>query len=193
YPKMYEDYMQKCECSIIRIGKVDYFEDESGMIIINFPTKNHFKYPSRIEWIEMGLKDFSNSYKDHLLKSVAFPKLGTSKGGLNWEQVKPLMEKYLEPLELDITICLDETKEAEGIEKIMLDMFNDTNVDEMSSITRLNSKQKEAIKNKQPYRRFWAIEKTEGIGKKTYKALFEHYYLKAKKGNEYEQISFDFG
>ena len=65
------------------------------MIIVNFPTKWHFKYPSKLEWIDQGLNDFLISYKKQGITSVAFPKLGTSNGGLNWEDVRKLMEKYL--------------------------------------------------------------------------------------------------
>ena len=59
YPDMYKDYVIKCKKGDICTGKVDYFKDSSGIIIVNFPTKIHFKYPSKIEWIESGLKAFA--------------------------------------------------------------------------------------------------------------------------------------
>lgn len=189
YPDMYKDYEIKCKNGLIYVGQVDYYKDASGKTIINFPTKIHFKYPSRIEWVESGLKAFSESYKDSGFNSVAFPKLGTSKGGLDWNQVRPLMEKYLAPLELDVVICLDELREAEGVEKKMLDMFNASSIEALGSIVRLNSKQKEIINKNQPYRRFWEIGRSEGIGKKTYATLFTHFYRKANSDSVNEQVS----
>lgn len=189
YPDMYKDYEAKCKSGEIYVGRVDYYKDASSIIIINFPTKIHFKYPSRIEWVESGLKAFAQSYKDYGFNSVAFPKLGTSKGGLDWNKVKPMMEKYLFPLDLDVVICLDEIKEAEGTEKTMLDMFNASPIDSLAKIARLNSKQKEIINLRQPFRRFWEIGCTEGIGKKTYAALFTYFYNKAISDVVNEQVS----
>ena len=142
-----------------------------------------------MEWIESGLKAFSQSYKEYGFSSVAFPKLGTAKGGLDWNQVQPLMEKYLAPLALDVVICLDELKEAEGIEKIMLEMFNSSSIESLTRIVRLNTKQKEIINVRQPFTRFWEIGRTEGIGKKTYAALFSHFYSRATSDSVNEQVS----
>ncbi len=189
YPDMYQDYERKCKCGDIYVGQVDYYKDASGTIIVNFPTKIHFKFPSRIEWVESGLKAFVESYKNYSFTSIAFPKLGTSRGGLDWALVQPLMEEYLSPLDIDVVICLDETYEAEGIEKTMLDMFNSATIESLTKIVRLNIKQKEILDKRRPYRRFWEIGRTEGIGKKTYAVLFTHFYGKAKSDSINEQIS----
>jgi len=83
--------------------------------ILNFATKVYWRNPSKIEWIERGLYNFCkkdyefngkkykyydlgpNTWKE-AMKSIAWPKLGCSNGGLKWEDVKPLMIKYLDPL-----------------------------------------------------------------------------------------------
>lgn len=114
YPAMFEDYKIKCKNEKIITGKVDYYKNEDGTIIVNFPTKYHFKYPSQLIWIEQGLQDFVKTYQKHGITSVAFPKLGTGNGGLNWNEVKALMEKYLMNLDIDVYICLNNKKEAEG-------------------------------------------------------------------------------
>lgn len=192
YPDMLKEYVEKCRTNKIIIGSVDYYKDVSGITIVNFPTKIHFKYPSRIQWIEKGLKSFAVGHKEYGFESVAFPKLGTAKGGLDWNVVKALMEKYLQPLNLDVVICLDELKEAYGIEKEMLDMFNSSSVDILSSITRLTKKQRDILSEGKPYNRFWEIGREKGIGKKTYEHLFKFFYLEAKNDTSEEQISFSF-
>ena len=59
-----------------------------------------------MEYIEKGLMAFQRKYADYNITSIAFPKLGCGNGELDWEQVKPLMEKYLKELPIDIYIYL---------------------------------------------------------------------------------------
>ena len=59
---------------------------------------------SKIEWIEQGLQYFVNNYKEWNISSISFPMLGCGLGGLKWEKVKPLMEKYLKDLDIEVEI-----------------------------------------------------------------------------------------
>lgn len=60
-----------------------------------------------IEYIDAGLKKFVDSYQEKGINSISFPRLGCGNGGLNWEkEVKPLMEKYLRPLPINVFIHL---------------------------------------------------------------------------------------
>jgi len=187
YIDMFEDYEAKCKEKRIITGKVDYYKNADDRIIVNFPTKWHFKYPSKLIWIEQGLQDFVKTHKKYGITSIAFPKLGTSNGGLNWNDVKVLMEKYLSNLDIDVYVCLDNKKEAEGIERIMLDKFNATTIEQLSNIIRLNTKQKENIKSCLPYNRFWKIADTEAIGIKTYSNIFSYFYKLASGADEEPQ------
>lgn len=190
YPKMFEDYEAKCKDKKITTGKIDYYNNSDGRIIVNFPTKWHFKYPSKLIWIEQGLQDFVKTYQTYGINNVAFPKLGTSKGGLNWNDVKELMEKYLSQLNIEVYICLDNRKEPEGIEKIMLESFNSTSIEQFTNIVKLNSKQKAVIQKSFPYDRFWKIAETESIGIKTYSLVFKHFYsLAIENRSESRQLT----
>lgn len=175
YPEMFDDYIEKCKNDQISIGKIDYFT-ATDKTIVNFPTKQYFKYPSRLEWIEAGLKDFVLTYKEHNITSVAFPKLGTLNGKLDWRIVKNLMEKYLSNIDADVYICLDENNIAEGKEKEMLDLFNNCNIDELVSELNLNAKQKEYLSNNRPFNRFWQIGKDKPIKGLAYKKIFQYFY-----------------
>ena len=97
YPEMLSEYQKKCKNKEIQTGKI-YYYIAKDKTIVNFPTKWHFKYPSKLEWIEEGLRDFVKTYKQYGFKSVAFTKLGTLNGKLDWNDVKQLMEKYLSNL-----------------------------------------------------------------------------------------------
>ncbi|MCL1984529.1 MAG: macro domain-containing protein [Methanomassiliicoccaceae archaeon] len=171
FPKMFDNYKERCEKNEIQVGKVSHFKDE-GYTIVNFPTKQDFKYPSKIEWIESGLKDFVRTYDRSDFKNIAFPKLGTSNGGLDWAVVKTLMEKYLSDLEIDVIVCLDIMEEARGIEAKMVSIFNDNNVSILKDMLRLTKKQKDALRSAAPVKRFWHLSELDGIGITTYSKLF---------------------
>ena len=97
YPNMYEQYVRDCENGRLEPGTLTFWH-ESKPRVLNFPTKKHWKDPSRLSYIEAGLKAFATKYREWGIGSIAFPKLGTSSGGLDWEDVRPIMVQYLKPL-----------------------------------------------------------------------------------------------
>ena len=103
YPKMFGVYYAMCFTGTFRIGDL-FIYTENGKMIVNFPTKKHWRYPSRIEYIEAGLVQFAREYKQDGITSVAFPKLGCGYGGLNWQDVKVLMEAALSHCDIPVYI-----------------------------------------------------------------------------------------
>lgn len=188
YPEMFEDYVIKCEQKEMYVGKPKLFKYSQDVWIMNFPTKNHWRNPSKMNYIEEGLKYFVQNYKKANINSIAFPKLGTSNGGLDWLEVKPMMEKYLREIDIDVYICLDEKKEAEGIELKMVNELNKSTDEILVNEVGLTKRQANIIKNSMPVRRFWRLGKLKGIGEKTYEKLFNCFYKKniSLKGFEYE-------
>ena len=106
YPDMFKLYQKLCEEKKFTIGKIWIYKS-SNKWILNFPTKDTWRKPSKIEYIEKSLKTFVNSYSKIGITSIAFPPLGCGNGELNWDlQVRPLMEKYLNDLPINIFIYL---------------------------------------------------------------------------------------
>ena len=104
YPQMFAEYQRLCEMRQFQIGSLWLFKTPNKWVL-NFPTKQHWRAPSKIEYIEAGLKKFVAVYPRFGITSAAFPKLGCGNGGLNWEnQVAPLMNQYLGDLAIDIFI-----------------------------------------------------------------------------------------
>ena len=66
---------------------------ENPRFIINFPTKRHWKGKSKIEDIKTGLIDLVAVLQREQISSIAIPPLGCGNGGLNWEEVRPLIVK----------------------------------------------------------------------------------------------------
>lgn len=104
YPTMFEDYAMRCEQKLVRLGEPYPYRDRSGVLIVNFPTKDHWRSPSRLSDIERGLDYFVRHYAEWGVTSVAFPPLGCGNGGLSWEEVGPLMYGKLRHLPIDIEV-----------------------------------------------------------------------------------------
>lgn len=104
YPEMFTDYMNKCKSGSVKTGIPYVFDNGNDKIIINFPTKNHWRSPSRLSFVIEGLDWFVENYKKYGITSVAFPPLGCGNGGLDWKTVGPVMYQKLKELPIEIEI-----------------------------------------------------------------------------------------
>lgn len=106
YPKMFEAYRNQCEEGNLQIGQLLLYKTPNKWIL-NFPTKKHWRNPSRVEYIEAGLMKLRAHCSEMGFTSIAFPELGCGNGELDFEtQVKPLMERYLGDLSVPTFIYL---------------------------------------------------------------------------------------
>ena len=104
FPAVFEDYARRCKSSQVRLGEPYHFTDLTGVSIVNFPTKNHWRAMTRLSDIENGLDFFVASAHEWQIESVAFPPLGCGNGGLEWVQVGPLMYSKLKHLDIPVEI-----------------------------------------------------------------------------------------
>jgi O-acetyl-ADP-ribose deacetylase (regulator of RNase III)/uncharacterized protein YwgA len=104
YPAMHEDYVQRCEKKAVRLGEPYLYEDSSGTKIVNFPTKDHWRSPSRLQDIERGLDFLVDHIGDWKVTSLALPPLGCGNGGLEWSEVGPLIFRKLSSLPIDVEL-----------------------------------------------------------------------------------------
>ncbi len=106
YPEMYEKYKEFCKNKQIAIGKLWLYKQpqEDSQWVLNFPTKFHWKYPSKMEYLEVGLQKFVETYREKGIISIAFPLLGTHNGGLDKIEVLNMMYYYLEKCFIPIEI-----------------------------------------------------------------------------------------
>lgn len=97
YPELFIKYQEFCKKKLLTIGKLYLYkpQDESEPWVLNFPTKDHWNNPSKMKYIELGLKKFCETYEKKGIKSIAFPMLGTNNGELDHDEVKALMQDYL--------------------------------------------------------------------------------------------------
>ncbi len=107
FPEMFKAYKKECENKTVRPGKPHVWSDfylYENLTIINFPTKDHWRNPSKYEYIESGLIWLEKFLKDRGPVKVTLPALGCGHGGLDWNEVKLLINKYLDGLEAIIYV-----------------------------------------------------------------------------------------
>lgn len=100
YQQMYKHYVLECKSGNIHPGKPMVWEEgdifsSQNLTIINFPTKKHWRNPSKYEYIESGLQWLREFLQNRPDKVVTLPALGCGHGGLDWKKVKELINNYL--------------------------------------------------------------------------------------------------
>lgn len=103
HPKMFHSYKRICDQGLLDVGKLWLWQADDQWVL-NFPTKKHWRHPSKIEYVEAGLNKFVATYEEKGIREIAFPRLGCGNGGLDWEDVRPLMEEYLADLPIRVYI-----------------------------------------------------------------------------------------
>ena len=102
-PEMFAAYKRICDGRKLEPGKLWLWRGSESWIL-NFPTKMHWRNPSKLEWIEAGLTKFAAAYEEQGIAEISFPKLGCGNGNLDWADVQPVMEHYLAKLPIKIYI-----------------------------------------------------------------------------------------
>lgn len=101
YPHNFEQYAVACRRGEVQPGRMFITETENILnprYIVNFPTKRHWRGKSTLEDIKTGLLALIEEIKARHIKSIAVPPLGCGNGGLDWEEVRPLMEHAFQQL-----------------------------------------------------------------------------------------------
>ena len=124
-PKMFAAYRRLCDQKLLEPGKLWLWRGSENWVL-NFPTKIHWRNPSKLEWIEAGLKKFVEAYEAQGIREISFPRLGCGNGGLDWDDVRPLMERHLSPLPIpvyihDYTVDIGLPEHLETVAKALMD------------------------------------------------------------------------
>lgn len=127
YPEASAEYEREAKAGRIKVGSVLAVPNQrlvGPRWIVHFPTKKHWRHPSRLEWVRTGLRDLVRVIHEKDIKSIALPPLGCGNGGLDWELVKREIEAAAaEVPDVDIlvfapTIEYQNTAKREGVEDL---------------------------------------------------------------------------
>ena len=111
FPANFDAYKRACDRHEVQIGRMFVTENKDPSRepateqtelwprvtevrpkwIINFPTKRHWRTNTQLAWVEDGLNDLVRVIEEKNIKSIAIPALGCGNGGLDWQDVRPLI------------------------------------------------------------------------------------------------------
>lgn len=107
-PEMFDRYAEHCRAGRIAIGKLWLYQPppdaRERRWALNFPTKRHWKNPSKIEYLEAGLEKFLAAYQEKGIESIAFPVLGSANGGIPEDESLAVMQRYLSQCHIPVEI-----------------------------------------------------------------------------------------
>jgi O-acetyl-ADP-ribose deacetylase (regulator of RNase III) len=110
FPDNFHSYADACKRGNVQTGRMFVMESrtpDGPRWIINFPTKRHWRQPSKLEWIVEGLADLRRVIHENKIRSIALPPLGAGYGGLDWHEVRQEVERALGELD-DVDILVYE-------------------------------------------------------------------------------------
>jgi len=126
FPENFKLYKAACKRDEVQVGRM--FVTASTQLsgprwIINFPTKKHWRHRSKIEWVAEGLKDLQAVIAEKDIRSIAIPPLGSGNGGLDWVEVRALIESSLGDVNVDVIVYEPTAKyqniaKGHGVEKL---------------------------------------------------------------------------
>jgi O-acetyl-ADP-ribose deacetylase (regulator of RNase III) len=120
FPDNFRAYEYACKHNEVRIGRMFVTQNAAfngPRWIINFPTKQHWRPPSKIEWIAEGLQDLRRVVENLGIRSIALPPLGSGNGGLDWQDVRPEVERALGDLSGVEILVFEPTEKYQNVAK----------------------------------------------------------------------------
>ena len=124
FPDMFYDYEQRCKRGEVQLGrpylfrptKVDSQQYQYLMFsehrntpgfdkwILNFPTKDHWRFVATLDSIIEGLEYLLAHYKEWGIQSLAMPPLGCGEGQLEWRIIGPTLYRYLSKMDIPVEL-----------------------------------------------------------------------------------------
>lgn len=127
YPENFRAYAAACKAGDVQVGRMFVtpgVELDGPRWIINFPTKQQWWQPTKLEWVQSGLQALRQVIVEKNIRSIAIPPLGCGNGGLDWVAVRPLIEAALgdlgdaEILVFEPTAKYQNVAKKQGVEKL---------------------------------------------------------------------------
>ena len=122
WPSLYKDFRHFSHGHHPKEGTLWTWVNAEGQRVINLFTQEHARdhnsHPGKAKtsYVNHALKDLRKEIEKEGIKSVALPRLATGVGGLEWDEVKPLIENHLGDLDIPVYVYTTYQKGEEANE-----------------------------------------------------------------------------
>lgn len=175
YPEIFRQYVQDCDNKEILPGKVYYYPFKN-ILILNFAVKDHWKYPSKLKWVESCLQQFRKEYKEKEISSVAFPWMGAMNGRIPLNIIKDVMRRYLFDLRgIQVEVYDFDPDARDPLWEILQELVNSHNASYLAAIAKITLRYCdrifEAVRDLE-VNNLYQLTNTKDIGKKSIDKLY---------------------
>ena len=184
YPAMFQEYQRHCREGRMAVGKLWLYKcsapHEGGRWVLSFPTKNHWKNPSKEAYLHEGLQNFVKTYKKRGIESVAFPILGAKNGKLREDVAVGIMCSHLYACEdIDVEIYRYDPHASDELYKKIKRMIAACTDDRFAVKSGLRIDRvrvlRDAVESKS-VRSLGQLAAQKGVGEKTLAAALDQLY-----------------
>lgn len=178
HPDMFREYADHCRNGRLAIGKLWLYKPAGGgQWVLNFPTKKHWRYPSKEEYLVRGLQNFVSTYEKRGVESAAFPLLGAANGGIPEDRSKTIMDTYLRRCEIPIDIYTHDPSVADDLYDFFKSQFDLADDVQLGRATRLRRDRVALIRRameRPEVRSISRLASVKGIGPASVEKLFRY-------------------
>lgn len=193
YPKMYRRYVDLCNHGMINIGKLWIYESNDRKIL-NFPTKKHWKDPSREEYLVAGLKKFLETYKEKGIESVAFPVLGSNHGGMDKDHALSIMHGFLNKCTIPVEVYQYDPIAEDDLYSVLKEVFDRMSDEEIRLSCTIRKQSINSIRKAledSDIRQMSQLANAPGIGISTLEKAYKWVMNSCTNPSQDEQLSLD--
>lgn len=120
WPALYKDFRHYCQTTSPEEGSVWSWKGAGGPAIVSLftqappPKKGGHPGKASLTNVNHALRNLAAAIQSEGYQSVAITRLATGVGGLDWDDVKPLIERHLGALKITVYVYTKFVKDQPG-------------------------------------------------------------------------------
>ncbi len=114
YPQMFREYQAYCRSGDFQLGDTQFYHspDQNMPHVINVAIQLDLRNGARIEHIKQGLEKVEAYHAQLGIKTLAMPRMGCGLGGLDWKDVRPIVQDIFRNSNLEVVVSTYESMHA---------------------------------------------------------------------------------
>ena len=103
FPKMYDEYVRRCGAGSFKPGDVFVWR-EGDLTVFNLGTEAHWRTGATLEAVEASVRAMVQHADEHGVGRVGLPRIGAGLGGLDWRQVRAMLERAAASAKVELVV-----------------------------------------------------------------------------------------